>query len=150
MCVHSFSLANIRIEYCSNFAADTFPVLLENGQRTGYYQHVRMTKNHWSHASVQDVTSPDMRCGGEEPNPTNATVKTVAAGSTVGFWVEGGIGHPGPLQFYMAQAPSGKDLATWDGSGTVWFKIAGEPPRVDSKGLTWSAQGGHHVCLQIL
>jgi len=31
------------------------------------------------------------------------------------------MGHPGPLNVYMAKAPS--TAATFDGSGKVWFKI---------------------------
>jgi hypothetical protein len=120
---------------------DTFSALIVEGQRTGDYQYVRMTKNHYSHSSVSDVTSKDMRCGGEETMPSNTSVKTVNAGASVGFFVDQGLGHPGPLQFYMAQAPSSVDLSAWDGSGRVWFKIAGNPPKIDAKGLTFPEQG---------
>jgi hypothetical protein len=83
-----------------------------------------------------------MRCGGEEPFPTNASVATVAAGSTVGFFAEGTVGHPGPLQFYMAQVPNGQAISSWDGSGKVWFKISADHPAVDAKtGLKFPSQG---------
>jgi hypothetical protein len=114
---------------------------------TGYYEYVRMNKNHYSHASIQDITSNDMRCGGEDRLPSNASVKAINAGSTVGFFVEQGLSHPGPLQFYMAQAPAGKELSAWDGSGKVWFKIAGDPPKVDAKGLTWPQQGESSISI---
>jgi len=73
--------------------------------------------------------------------PTNASIKAVSAGSTIGFNVEGGLGHPGPLQFYMAQAPAGQTLSSWNGAGKVWFKIAGDPPKVNASGLIWPQQG---------
>jgi hypothetical protein len=84
----------------------------------------------------------DMRCGGEDPFPTNASIATVAAGSTVGFFAEGTVGHPGPLQFYMAQVPTGQEVSKWDGSGKVWFKISADHPAVDAKtGLKFPSQG---------
>lgn len=119
---------------------DTFTNLIVDGIKSGYYQYVRINNNHWSHQSVQDVNSTDMRCGGEMIFPTNASTKAVSAGTTVGFSVEGGLGHPGPLQFYMAQAPAGQNLSSWNGTGDVWFKIAGDPPKVNGSGLIWPQQ----------
>jgi hypothetical protein len=124
---------------------DTFTNLIVSGVKTGYYQYIRINNNHWSHSSVQDVTSNDMRCGGEMIFPTNASIKAVSAGNTVGFSVEGGLGHPGPLQFYMAQAPAGQNLSSWNGTGQVWFKIAGDPPKVNASGLSWPQQGELHL-----
>lgn len=130
---------------------DTFTNLLVDGIESGYYQYVRINNNHWSRQSVQDVNSTDMRCGGEMIFPTNASTKAVSAGTTVGFNVEGGLGHPGPLQFYMAQAPTGQNLSSWNGTGDVWFKIAGDAPSVNASGLTWPQQGRHlFVFLQLL
>jgi hypothetical protein len=101
-----------------------------------------MTKGHWSHAGQTDVNVKDMRCGGEEPFPSNASVAAVTAGSTVGFFAEGTVGHPGPLQFYMAQVPTGQEVSSWEGSGKVWFKIAADKPAVDAKtGLKFPSQG---------
>jgi Auxiliary Activity family 9 (formerly GH61) len=82
-----------------------------------------------------------MQCSGEMIFPTNASIKAVSADTTIGFNVEGGLGHPGPLQFYMAQAPAGLNLSAWDGTGEVWFKIAGDSPKVNASGLTWPQQG---------
>lgn len=124
----------------TNPLIDTFTNLIVDGIKSGYYQYVRINNNHWSHQSVQDVNSTDMRCGGEMIFPTNASTKAVSAGTTVGFSVEGGLGHPGPLQFYMAQAPAGQNLSSWNGTGEVWFKIAGDSPSVNSSGLTWPHQ----------
>lgn len=106
-----------------------------------------MTKGHWSHAGITDVNLKDMRCGGEDKMPSNATTASVAAGSTVGFTAEGTVSHPGPLQFYMARAPGGRDIASWDGSGQVWFKISADHPAVDDKGLKFPSQG---KCRRIL
>ncbi|KAF2423465.1 cellulose-growth-specific protein [Tothia fuscella] len=107
--------------HCKNFLTspptDTFPNLIIDNQKMGYYQYTRMTKGHNSHAGVTDVNQKDMRCGGEEPFPTNATVAPVTAGSTVGFTADGTVGHPGPLQFYMAKVPEGVAVQSFDGSG---------------------------------
>ncbi|KAH7091899.1 glycosyl hydrolase family 61-domain-containing protein [Auriculariales sp. MPI-PUGE-AT-0066] len=55
----------------------------------------------------------------------NATTTTsVAAGSTIGFLLDNTLYHLGPSAIYLGQVPSGKTAATWDGSGTQWFKIA--------------------------
>ncbi|KAE9972381.1 hypothetical protein BLS_004051 [Venturia inaequalis] len=127
----------------------TFTNLVVNGVKSGYYQYVRINNNHWSHSSVQDVNSIDMRCGGEMIFPTNASTKAVNAGNTVGFKVEGGLGHPGPLQFYMAQAPAGQNLSSWNGTGNVWFKIAGDSPKANASGLTWPQQLATEVSVKI-
>ncbi len=33
------------------------------------------------------------------------------------------IYHPGVVNIYMAQAPSGEAVASWAGDGDVWFKV---------------------------
>ena len=49
----------------------------------------------------------------------------------------------------MAKAPSGSNVATWDGSGDVWFKIFGQgPSSFAASGLTWPTMG-KTVVLQI-
>ena len=53
---------------------------------------------------------------------------TVAAGSSFGMMSEPAPYHPGPMQWYMAKAPEGTDVKTWDGSGKVWFKVASQGP----------------------
>lgn len=74
---------------------------------------------------VTDVTSADLRCY-DSTEPGTAGTITVAAGSTIGFDADGNppnMYHPSVVNVYMAQAPSGTDVADWDGDGTVWFKV---------------------------
>ncbi|RYP12755.1 hypothetical protein DL767_011138 [Monosporascus sp. MG133] len=48
----------------------------------------------------------------------------VAAGSIVNFYPVMPISHPGPVNFYMAKAPSGISLAEFDGLGpTIPIKL---------------------------
>lgn len=100
-----------------------------------------MTENHYSNGPVTDISSNAMRCyqlaGGAQ-----ASTYTVAAGSTVGFTVGGGsISHQGTLQFYMAQVPAGQDAASFDGSGTSWFKLSTLGPVASSSGYTFPSLG---------
>ena len=65
---------------------------------------------------------------------------SVAAGSTLGFVADQGVTHPGPVQFYMAKVPEGKDINTWEATGAVWFKVAsinGVNPGAKTSGFTW-------------
>jgi len=39
--------------------------------------------------------------------------------------------HAGVVNVYMAKAPSGVDVANWDGSGSVWFKVYQVPAKTD-------------------
>ncbi|KAF8189456.1 glycoside hydrolase family 61 protein, partial [Mycena galopus ATCC 62051] len=71
---------------------------------------------------VTDVTTDDIRCYTSNETDTSSTA-TVAAGSTVGLTVPITLYHPGVVNIYMAEAPAGTDVADWDGSGTVWFKV---------------------------
>ncbi|KAF2396303.1 hypothetical protein EJ06DRAFT_559884 [Trichodelitschia bisporula] len=113
------------------------------------YQYVRMIKGRFSHGGVTDVMSPDMRCN-VDPNWTTPTeTAPVTAGSVVKFGVEPKVGHPGPLQFYMAKAPAGVDISKFDGSGPVWFKIGGDPPKVTEKGLVWPSTDATSVSVRI-
>lgn len=65
--------------------------------------------------------------------------QTVAAGSSVGFKASPNIFHPGPLQFYMAKVPEGQSLDSWDGAGTVWFKIYAEKATSSGGQLSWAS-----------
>ncbi|KAH7094183.1 glycoside hydrolase [Auriculariales sp. MPI-PUGE-AT-0066] len=116
----------------------TFPGFIANGATSGEYVNVRMTNNHWSHGPVQDVSSIDMRCYNTQ-NLQTATTVNVTAGSTVGFTVDGSISHPGPLLVYMAKAPGSVD--SFDGSGTVWFKIYQEAPTFSGGTISWPSSG---------
>jgi len=73
---------------------------------------------------------------------------TIEAGGNLGFIAAASISHFGPVQIYMAKAPEGKDLGTWDAAGNVWFKAASfgpNPPRagarLTSDKLTWPLYG---------
>jgi hypothetical protein len=99
------------------------------------WQYVRMTSNHYSSAPIDDPMSPAIRCY-EDPSARKAGIATISAGSTLGFKASNTMGHPGPVLWYMAKAPSGQDLTNWKGEGNVWFKIA-------HKGATTDASGVH-------
>ncbi|KAF9258013.1 hypothetical protein L218DRAFT_1005542 [Marasmius fiardii PR-910] len=73
-----------------------------------------------TNSPVQDVTSKDITCN-VSPQPATETV-SVAAGGKVGFKLDNTIYHQGPAAIYLGKAPS--DVASWDGSGQNWFKIA--------------------------
>ncbi|KAF7366929.1 hypothetical protein MSAN_00951600 [Mycena sanguinolenta] len=103
----------------------TWPQLIVGGVNTTAWEYVRETNN-WQDLNPQtDVTQTDIRCYTSLESGTSSTM-SVAAGSSVGFTVDGNpsnLYHPGVLNVYMAKAPSGTDVASWDGSGEVWFKI---------------------------
>lgn len=84
-------------------------------------------------------TSPDIRC---YSNGKKAETGKVAAGGTLGIGASQGVFHPGPIQFYMAKAPEGVDIASWDGSGSVWFKTYSEKPPASKLGETQSWSSG--------
>jgi len=103
----------------------TWPQLIVGGTNTSTWQFVRQTNNWQDLNPLMDVSLTDVRCYTSEESGTASTT-TVAAGSTVGFTVDGNpsnLYHPGVVNVYMAKAPSGTDVASWDGSGDVWFKI---------------------------
>ncbi|KAJ6517469.1 glycosyl hydrolase family 61-domain-containing protein [Mycena vitilis] len=102
-----------------------WPQLIVGGANTSEWQYVRQTNNYQDLNPMTDVTSSDVRCYDSLQSGTASTT-TVAAGSTVGFTVSGNpanLYHPGVVNVYMAKAPAGTDVASWDGSGSVWFKI---------------------------
>ena len=70
----------------------------------------------------------------------NTKTINVTAGSTVGYVAEASVSHPGPMSFWMAKVPSGQTAATYDGTGSNWFKIYQDYPSV-AAGLTWPTQG---------
>lgn len=106
------------------------------------WETVRITANHYSHGPVQDVTSENMTCYQRDVGTGAAKTVSVQAGGTVTFTVDTSIGHPGPLQFYMAKAPSGQTAATFDGKGPVWFKIYQDGPEgLGTSKITWPSDG---------
>jgi len=102
-----------------------WPQLIVGGTNTSTWQYVRETNNYGDLNPLTDVNSTDVRCYDSTESGTASTI-SVAAGSTVGFTVSGNpsnLYHPGVVNVYMAKAPASTDVASWDGSGTVWFKI---------------------------
>ena len=94
-----------------------------NGQpEASDWLSVRQTKtaNSRDNGGVSDINSSDMRCFG---GTTAKNVATVAAGDTLGFVVSANVMHFGPISFYFARVPEGKEVKTWDGAGNVWFKV---------------------------
>ncbi|KAF3929106.1 Endoglucanase-7 [Dactylellina cionopaga] len=114
----------------------TFPGLIFNGVTSADWQYVKQTTNRYSHGPVQNVQSNDMRCYKDPAGPIASTA-SVAAGATVGFRVDSGISHPGPLMFYLAKVPSGKTAANFEGDGTVWFKIWENRPTITASSISW-------------
>lgn len=86
------------------------------------------------------MTLVDIRCNVGGASKAAAGILSVTAGSALGFLVAPDIYHPGPLMAYMAKVPAGKTAATWDGSGSVWFKIYEQGPTFGSS-LTWASNG---------
>ncbi|KAI9740398.1 MAG: hypothetical protein M1834_004978 [Cirrosporium novae-zelandiae] len=114
-----------------------FNRLIVDGDITSEYEYVR--KNNNSNSPVTDVTSTDLRCnsGGLSTGNVTSTYK-VKAGSTLGFALDTGIGHPGPVQIYMSKATNG-DASAYDGSADNWFKIYSlGVEEVTSDGLQWA------------
>ena len=88
------------------------------------------------------MKSAAFRCYNVETRATAQTIN-VAAGSQIGIFAgNGGISHPGVANVYMAKAPSGVDVANWDGSGSVWFKVH-EISAVTNGGqsISWPSNG---------
>ncbi|OTB02943.1 glycoside hydrolase family 61 protein [Hypoxylon sp. CI-4A] len=127
----------------------TFPALIAGSASTNKWEYVRKTTNYQSNGPVTDVTSEQFRCYQLSPGNEGAKTMTVAAGSTVGFTADASVSHPGTLQFYLAKVPAGQTADSWDGSGSVWFKIHSEGPNISPSGLTWPSQGAKQVTTQI-
>ncbi|KAF5349474.1 hypothetical protein D9756_008931 [Leucocoprinus leucothites] len=107
----------------------TFPALIVNGTRTADWVNVRMTNNHYDNGPVTDVNSIDFRCYTSQTN-AKATTINVGAGTQLGIGIGSGtIYHAGVVNVYMAKAPG--DVSTWDGSGSVWFKVHEITPVTD-------------------
>ncbi|KAH9848011.1 glycoside hydrolase family 61 protein [Lenzites betulinus] len=125
----------------SAFAHYTFPSLIVDGVKTAPWVNVRKTNNYYSQAPVTNVSSPDFRCYDTQTHATAQTI-SVAAGTTLGIACDQTIYHPGVVNVYMARAPHGADLASWDGAGRVWFKAHAVGAVTDGGGsIEWPAQG---------
>ncbi|KAJ6576004.1 glycosyl hydrolase family 61-domain-containing protein [Mycena vulgaris] len=130
----------------------TWPQLIVGGTNTSAWQYVRETNNWQNLNPLTDVTSADVRCYSSQESGTASTM-SVAAGSTVGFTVDGNpsnLYHDGVVNVYMAKAPAGTDVANWDGSGSVWFKIYQIPAVTDGgTTITFPATGLTQVTFPI-
>ncbi|CAJ2511994.1 Uu.00g076190.m01.CDS01 [Anthostomella pinea] len=124
----------------------TFPGLIYDGITEADWTYVRQTTNFNSHGPVQDVTSEQLRCYQLADGSEGVSTMSVKAGDTVGFRVDPEIQHPGPLQFYMAKAPS--DADDFDGDGDVWFKIYEDGPTFGTE-ITWPSSGLSEVQVTI-
>ena len=117
---------------------DRFSKLVINGETEAKeWTSIRMTKNYQDDHGVTDVNSADIRCFQMRAGSGSATV---AAGNKVGFMADQGVTHPGPVQFYMAKVPEGKDINTFEATGNIWFKVAsinGVNPDGKTSGFTW-------------
>ncbi|KAJ7126150.1 glycoside hydrolase family 61 protein [Mycena epipterygia] len=99
----------------------TFPSLIVGGVTTPAWVNVRQTNNFNTQDPVTDVTSDDFRCYDSATAGTASTI-SVAAGSTLGIACDITIYHPGVVNVYMAEAPTG-DVSSFTGDGAVWFKV---------------------------
>lgn len=115
-----------------------FEALIVNDEVTTPYEYVRAPTN--SNSPVTDVTSSDFVCntGGLDADVMAKTsTYTVQAGDSVGFTMNPGIGHPGPLHVYMSKATSGT-AQDYDGSGG-WFKAYSLTTNsITDEGLQWA------------
>lgn len=121
---------------------DTFSSLIVGGKSSGDWTAVRKAKNWQNNGPVTDVTSDDIRCYELAPGTGASETVNVTAGSDLAFQANPDIYHPGPLSFYLAKVPAGQTAATFDGTGSVWFKIYEEQPNFGGSALTWSSNGG--------
>ncbi|TDZ30609.1 Endo-beta-1,4-glucanase D [Colletotrichum trifolii] len=113
------------------------------------WEYVRKTTNFQSNGPVTDANSQQITCYQLAPGGQGAKVLDVAAGSTIGYNAKPSVSHPGPVNFYMAKAPSGTSIAKFEGSGKVWFKIYNDGPTVTSGGLIWPTSGKTTINVQI-
>ncbi|KDR80003.1 hypothetical protein GALMADRAFT_136572 [Galerina marginata CBS 339.88] len=117
----------------------TFPDLIVNGASTGDWVNIRKTNNFNTQAPVTDVTSPDIRCYTSQTGATASTA-TIAAGSKLAIGADQSLYHAGVVNVYMAKAPG--NVSTWDGSGSVWFKVF-QMPAVTNGGTTITFPGSN-------
>lgn len=123
----------------------TFPALISGGTTTGAWEYVRDWTGSYTYNPVQDVSSLDIRCNVDGSTNTASTLD-VTAGSKIGFTATPDIYHPGPVLAYLAKVPSGQTAATWDGSGSVWFKIYEDGPTGLGTQLAWPSDGECSGC----
>ncbi|GAB1520025.1 hypothetical protein RhiTH_003098 [Rhizoctonia solani] len=132
----------------------TMQYLWVNGVDQGQNTYLRVPP---SNNPVTDVTSTDIRCNVNGlTGSATGTKANVPAGANITLeWhqhaqrtgedaISGG--HKGPVQVYIAKAPS--TAASFDGSGTVWTKIYSSG-LISASSQTWAtdvvnSNGGKH------
>ncbi|KAI0663244.1 glycoside hydrolase [Cubamyces menziesii] len=106
----------------------TMQYIWVNGADQGQNVDIRVPPNN---NPVTDVTSTDLTCNVNGLSGAGVSTVSIPAGSNITFeWHQHdqrtgedaiSAGHKGPVQVYIAKAPS--TAATFDGQGTVWTKI---------------------------
>lgn len=76
-----------------------------------------------------------MTCYERNPGTPASGTLDVQAGSTVTFGANSPFYHPGPVNVYLAKAPS--TAASFNGKGNVWFKIFQDNPTTTASEITW-------------
>ncbi|TCD70404.1 hypothetical protein EIP91_003485 [Steccherinum ochraceum] len=106
----------------------TMQYIWVNGADQGHNVDVRIPPNN---NPVTDLTSKDLTCNVNGLSGASTGTAAIPAGATITFeWhqhdqrtgedaISGG--HKGPVQVYIAKAPS--SAASFDGQGAVWTKI---------------------------
>lgn len=116
------------------YILDAFWRLVVNGTTTAEWEYLRRTAGEPGSAPLENVQAAGVRCY-EDKERKRVKTASIAAGSKIGFIASNSMGHPGPFTFYMAKAPAGQSVETWDGSGNVWFKIDEIGATIDASGL---------------
>jgi len=109
-------------------AHHTMQYIWINGADQGKNVDIRIPPNN---NPVTDVTSKDITCNVNGLSGASVSTASIAAGTTITFeWHQHdqrtgedplASGHHGPIQVYIAKAPS--SAASFDGQGAVWTKI---------------------------
>lgn len=119
-----------------------FEYLTYGGTKFAQYQYIRKNTNY--NSPVTDLASNDLRCNVGGATGAGATL-SVTAGSSLTFTADVAVYHQGPVSFYMAKAPSTAD--SFDGSGSVWFKIKDIGPTFNGGTATWDLEQSYSVTL---
>ncbi|KEY74428.1 hypothetical protein S7711_04468 [Stachybotrys chartarum IBT 7711] len=125
----------------------TIPRISSGGVSGSDWQYTRRTENHYSNGPVTNVASSQMTCYELSPGTAAPQTLTVSAGSSITFTANSGFSHPGPVNVYLARAPS--TAASFDGRGAVWFKIYEDRPTITSSSISWPSYNQASVTVPI-
>ncbi|KAG8933776.1 hypothetical protein FRC02_011195 [Tulasnella sp. 418] len=123
----------------------TWTSLIVGSTVTPAWQYVRTHTN--MNSPVTAVNSIDFRCNKGASNGASTQTAAVTAGSTIGFSLDNTLYHSGVLNVYMAKAPS--TASTFDGSGSVWFKVYQISAIADGKSIKFPADGLNKVTFTV-